>query len=538
MADTISGLSLKIDFSSLKTATTEIKNLDKNMDKITNDSQEMADVIKDNQEMIQHTIDITNKTYKLMDKTILNITKHMEEETKTIKQGNKEAKDNTSRQVQNYKLLGLNILKNTKTTKEHIETVKENGKTTTTTTQNMSNQFSIFGKQLPQSLAAGIGALGVMAGVAVKVAKALLDWARQSPYFSAQLGLVNFELNQFGIIVGDALAPLLQPIIDLLQQLLDQYNNLDPSIKQAINTILQVIVVFASWSTGIAELVLIIMGLDAIWKSNFLNIQGIVKALADVINGVTSFIVNLFTVDLPNALNSLSNLFGSIWNGLGDIMRGAGQLFSDIVTGIVNLFTVDIPNAIQSVENIFSNLGTDLSNIFGSIWSGITGGTSDIINEITDVLKTFINVLIDDVNIFIGYVDSLIKKIQGVSIAGVQPFSGLLSGIESSIANAKIAHFASGGVAGKDTIPAMLSPGEVVLNGSQIDRASKLFSLLKGGPTYTNIINNNNNSSRSNSNAQNVSIVINAGMGGGSGSSGNAIANSLGSVLRQKGVIS
>jgi hypothetical protein len=158
------------------------------------------------------------------------------------------------------------------------------------------------------------------------------------------------------------------------------------------------------------------------------------------------------------------SIFGGIIAGFQSFFTGIAAFFTDMggfftgmldqfIAGLKNLFSVDIA---ASISSFISSIGSAVS----SIGSSITSAFDPIIN----------------------FLKSFKIEIPGVSGKGGSVGGGIGKAISSVIpkfANGGVVYAASGfAPRGTDTVPAMLSPGEMVLNKRQ---QGNLFSLANSG---------------------------------------------------------
>lgn len=164
------------------------------------------------------------------------------------------------------------------------------------------------------------------------------------------------------------------------------------------------------------------------------------------------------------AWNGIANALKSIWGGIKDFAANTWQSIKD---GIVNTFT--------SVVNWFTGAGKEaFENGFSSMVSGLAGIAKSVFNGIIGLIENFVNFAIDGINRLIEASNK------------VNPFGSIPTVPRINIP--RLAHggivegFAGGGVVsgsrGIDTVPAMLTAGEVVLNAAQ---QNNLARQLNGG---------------------------------------------------------
>jgi len=158
-----------------------------------------------------------------------------------------------------------------------------------------------------------------------------------------------------------------------------------------------------------------------------------------------------------NVITPISNFFSKLWNAISTTASNTWTAIKKVWNVVSTWFNEKI---IQPVGKFFSNMWTGLKDGASDAWSGIksvfgsvadwfedkfrtawqkvkdvfsTGGKIfDGIKEgITDAFKTVVNAIIRGLNKVIAIpfnaINKTLDKIRNVSIAGVEPFSGLIS---------------------------------------------------------------------------------------------------------------
>lgn len=214
-------------------------------------------------------------------------------------------------------------------------------------------------------LAGGLFALG-QASAALRVEQAILD----------------FQLRQIGVVIGDSLAPILRTFNEILGFIIDIYQSLSPEQQRFIELAIAATVVVGGLAVVVgvlstAMIVLmakfiaigIVIGLlFFLWETNFLGIQDIVET---VVNAII-FVIGLLQFSLELA-------FGLI--GLGLKAMGAGfELVQDLIMGGVNLL-IDIFNQLMDIILAIPNaVGEVVGAIEGvPIVGDIVGGVGGIL---------------------------------------------------------------------------------------------------------------------------------------------------------------
>ena len=158
------------------------------------------------------------------------------------------------------------------------------------------------------------------------------------------------------------------------------------------------------------------------FKTLFQNAWNGVK---NIWSGVTSFFSGVWN-GIKNIFNVVSgwfkNIFTTAWNNIKTAFAPVKTFFSDLWKGIKNAFS----NVTDWFKNTFSKAWTAVKNVFstgGKIFDGIKDG-------IASTFKTVVNGLIGGINKVISVpfnaINSVLNKVRSVSVAGIEPFKGLI----------------------------------------------------------------------------------------------------------------
>ena len=210
----------------------------------------------------------------------------------------------------------------------------------------------------------------------------LLALGQASAALRVEQAILDFQLRQIGIIVGDSLAPIMRTFNEILQFLIEIYTNLSPEQQRfielvigatAVVGVLTVVTGLLSTAMLVLTLKLVLIGITigllfSLWETNFLGIQDITQAVVDAI----IWVIGLLQFSLELA-------FGLI--GLGFKAMGAGfELAVDLIIGGVE-FLIDIFNQLMDIILAIPNaVGEVVGAIEGvPIVGDIIGGVGGIL---------------------------------------------------------------------------------------------------------------------------------------------------------------
>lgn len=275
--------------------------------------------------------------------------------------------------------------------------------------------------------------------------------AQASPALSAQLDLMNFWFSEIFRTLGDALAPVFEVVIPLIQKMAEWFGNLPNPIKILIGSLALV-------GAGLTILIPIISTLTAVsspWLLIIIAIIGAVILLAYAIKnnfgGIKDFFIKIWE-QIKTAWDSLLPHIQALWESIQQLWvvvkpvvmkiwelwkmymgarialtikqlqafltgmmnhikllvefvtklfkgdwKGAWQTFLNIFKNMFNLWKKVFANLWDSIKNFFSNLskkfkewgGTAIKNFFKGVWDGIKNWVSTTAKKIADAFAEF-----------------------------------------------------------------------------------------------------------------------------------------------------
>ena len=168
--------------------------------------------------------------------------------------------------------------------------------------------------------------------------------------------------------------------------------------------------------------------LAPVFEGAFQTVANVFNTVVNVILGVLSFFVALFTGNWEGAWNAIKSVFESIWNGIVNVFRTIGstllgvlnvvcgwfgttwdatwgnikQFFVNIWNSIamffVNIATrikVTVATFIASVTAFFSQLPTNIATFITNAWNSVVTWASDMVTKATEVGQNFLSGVVD-----------------------------------------------------------------------------------------------------------------------------------------------
>ena len=243
--------------------------------------------------------------------------------------------------------------------------------------------------------------------------------------------------------------------------------------KAAVDWVVNAISAVGQWIAGIPgwiyEHILVPIGEFFVWLGT-----SIANAAVSAWNAIVNFIVSIPGWINSNIVQPVLNFFIGLWNGFkngaiaawdgiksvfsavgnwfnNNIIKPVGNFFSNMWNG----FKTGAKNAWEGIKSVFSAVTGWFSDVFTKAWNGVkkvfsTGGKIfDGIKEgIADTFKTVVNGIIGGINKVIAVpfnaINGLLNKIRDVSVAGIEPFKGLIK--YNALSVPQIPKLATGGL--------------------------------------------------------------------------------------------
>ena len=348
-----------------------------------------------------------------------------------------------------------------------------------------------------EAIAPVIGAIGAaLVPVIGALTQALMPIVSALVPIVAQLGqfLAQMAPAFTGIVL--ALIPLLPAISDLVVSLLNL-------ALQVVGPLLPLIAQLASMMAGT------LAGAIGILVPVITTVIGWITKLSDAVTSVVKWIVDKFQhlydvlvghSIIPDMVKAIIGWFTQLWTrakeifnqlkqGIIDRWNALWKAVSDRWASFWNGLRTALGNAKTSVLNWVSGLKTSFTNTWSSMWNTVVSKASSIFTTLRGKISDFKTSMLNSVRALRDGIGNLWSGIQSKFAGPVKwvisnVYNNGLRKMWNSIAgkiNSKISlpsislGFSQGGVvpgkrSNRDSVPAMLAPGERVLSNGQVDQ--------------------------------------------------------------------
>lgn len=236
-----------------------------------------------------------------------------------------------------------------------------------------------------------------------------------SPLLRARMEILAIRVGELVRIFGDALAPAIEFVTDLIVGLTDWFTSLDQPVQDAIvfgGTFVLVLgllaIAFAALSAAMSPVTIVILALAAVaailylaWTTNFLGVRDLVMTVFAVIGAAFEGIVNVVKTAIGTVIGYVQAVIG---------------VFEGMIEFVQAIFRGDLEGAMDAIKKIFSSAFEAIGfiimwpiNAFKSLIDGIMGG--GFIDDIMKFGGAFINAFIQGIKDAAGAVWSIIEDI-------------------------------------------------------------------------------------------------------------------------------
>lgn len=191
------------------------------------------------------------------------------------------------------------------------------------------------------------------------------------------------------------------------------------------------------------------------------------------------FIANIIGVGLAAAISVAIKLFAAITEVVAFVITGFAQLYEDIsgfVTGVVQFFTVDLPNAINTLVQWFAQLPGDIAAFLSTVIANVAAWVANMASNAVSAGSRFISGIA-------GFMSALPGNIASWLSGAISTVVGWVSQFASNATSAA-SQFASNLINGLASIPGRVtSIGSNIIQGmvnGVTGAAGRLIDSVKG----------------------------------------------------------
>lgn len=191
------------------------------------------------------------------------------------------------------------------------------------------------------------------------------------------------------------------------------------------------------------------------------------------------FIANIIGIGLAAAISTAIKLFAAITEVVAFVITGFAQLYEDIsgfVTGVVQFFTVDLPNAINTLVQWFAQLPGNIAAFLSMVITSVVAWVANMAANAVNAGSRFISGIAGFLSALPGNVASWLAGVISTVIGWVSQFA--------SNATSASTQFASNLINGLASIPGQVtSIGSNIIQGlvnGVTGAAGKLIDAVKG----------------------------------------------------------
>lgn len=191
------------------------------------------------------------------------------------------------------------------------------------------------------------------------------------------------------------------------------------------------------------------------------------------------FIANIIGVGLAAAISVAIKLFAAITEVVAFVITGFAQLYEDIsgfVTGVVQFFTVDLPNAINTLVQWFAQLPGNIAAFLSTVIANVAAWVANMASNAVSAGSRFISGIAGFMSALPGNIASWLSGVISTVVGWVSQFA--------SNATSAASQFASNLINGLASIPGQVtSIGSNIIQGmvnGVTGAAGRLIDSVKG----------------------------------------------------------
>lgn len=314
----------------------------------------------------------------------------------------------------------------------------------------------------------------------------------------------------------DIIKPLFESIVEGAKQLFEGVSEWVNRIKEPFMTVVNFLKPFIEdYLNNFLEF----------FKSTFENLITFLSGAWEVISGIIQVALSIIWGIIEIALNLITGNWEGAWNALKEMLAGVWEGIKLIISGAVTMLGALLKQFLDTTKLYFSNIWTSIKLFLAGIWEGIKGIFGDSIewisgaiekggafisdvwtntmeaakNITTSIWDSIKQTIATSINWIIDKINWLIEKINSISGTVWVPAIPLIPRLEFQNGGV-VPGFQTGGIipggknpAHHDQVPAMLDPGELILNRAQQKNLSLQMSQPGGQAIVINLTIWNNN---------------------------------------------
>lgn len=219
--------------------------------------------------------------------------------------------------------------------------------------------------------------LGIMFGARqIQKAFGALNKTIMDNYFAGEILGIQYELM-------GAMAPVLDPLMEILYKLVDAFYGLPEPVKMFIGIIISLIAIFAGIVAAVATVILFITAIGGAFSGVWTVAAGfaaIMKGLGLVITAVTGpigliilAIVALIAIIVLLIKNKekLKEIFTKVWNAITSLVSSAIEKIKNLLKPVYEELFPRIVKILNVVKSVWTSTWDFIKGILSNIWNNV-----------------------------------------------------------------------------------------------------------------------------------------------------------------------
>lgn len=214
--------------------------------------------------------------------------------------------------------------------------------------------------------------------------------------------------------------------------------------------------------------------LEAIGKIAWATIRFIFKTAWDILVGLFSIFLDLMTGHWHQALVDIESLGKQIWNNIRQYLSSVWSALATLARQLGGIIASTWDGVWHSVESGAKSVWGDILHYLKGVWGEIESGTRSVVSGLGIIWKGIEVAFKTPVNWLIQYVyDDGIKALWNTVMGAIGLSKWDLPNVKTFSSGGRL-----GGWGGGDVVPALLEPGEAVVDKHRTKKYAALFGMM------------------------------------------------------------
>lgn len=270
------------------------------------------------------------------------------------------------------------------------------------------------------------------------------------------MAIVGFFKWLYNVLVGHSIIP------DLINAIIALFNMLAGPVKAVVKAIVDFVAAAWNWIKGVST---------TIWN----GITGLIKAQLNLIAGIVKTVITGIRGTWNTVWTAIKAFSSAIWNAIVTVIKTQITVAKNLLSAVMNAIRGNWSGAWNNIKSaasaVMNGIRSIVSGFVSAIRSTISSGMSAVRSTWSSAWSTVRNTVSSIASTIRGIVNGLVGSVRS-AFNSISSTLGKISSAASKVRNA--IGFNKGGLVpgtgNRDTVSAMLTPGEYVLTKKAVRR--------------------------------------------------------------------